>query len=121
MALHVLFSLVQGIEAVHALGQYHGDVHSQNILIQPRGVRFDLKLVDFFDWGKPARYKQQQDVINTIEVFGECLGGRKHLRELPDEVRYICSALRQDVIKRRFPSMTHLRQHLEHFAWQTVL
>src|SRR5690606_27098750 len=35
-ALHVLYNLARGLEAVHVLGQYHADVHTENILIQPR-------------------------------------------------------------------------------------
>ena len=49
-ALHVLYNLVRGLEAVHDLRQYHADVHSQNIMIKPCGVRFELKIVDFYDW-----------------------------------------------------------------------
>ena len=33
--LHVLYHLAKGIEAIHALGHYHADVHTENILIKP--------------------------------------------------------------------------------------
>ncbi len=108
-ALHVLYNLVCGIEAVHALGEYHADVHTENILIQQRGVRYDLKLIDFYDWGRPTRAKQRQDILDTIQVFFDCLGGRDHTAKLPQELKYILAGPRQDVIFRRFPTMTRLR------------
>lgn len=120
-ALHVLYHLVRGLEAIHALGEYHADVHSQNILIRPMGVGFEVKLIDFYNWGKPARYKQQQDIMDTIRVFHECLGGREHYRNQPPEVRRICAGLRWKLVLQRFPTMTALRRHLEHFEWKTLL
>lgn len=121
LALHVLYNLVRGLEAVHMMGEYHSDVHSQNILIRPKGVRFELKLVDFYDWGPPRKYKQKQDVKDTIRVFHECLGGKKHYAALPQEVKYICAGLKSELMVKRFPSMTALRMHIENFKWTTTL
>lgn len=120
-ALHVLYHLVRGLEAVHAVGEYHADVHSQNILIHPRGVRFDLKLIDFYDWGRPARYKQQQDIRDAVYIFYECLGGQRHYANLPDEIRHICAGLKRSLLLQRFPTMTALRQHLETFEWTRII
>jgi len=120
-ALHVLYHLVRGLEAVHAVGEYHADVHSQNILIQPTGVGFEIKLVDFYDWGRPTRYKQHQDIMDCIRVFHECLGGVKHYGKQPPEVRAICKGLQRRLVLKQFPTMTALRQHLENFEWSTML
>lgn len=117
VALHVFYHLVRGLEVIHALGEYHADVHSQNILIQPRGVRFDMKLVDFYDWGKPTRYKQRQDIMDAVRVFYECLGGREHYARQPVEIRHICAGLRRDLVLKRFKTMTSLRKYLETFEW----
>ncbi len=117
-ALCVLHDLVRGLEVIHALGEYHADVHSQNILIRPMGVRFDIKLIDFYDWGKPTRYKQRQDIMDCVRLLHECIGGRVHYGGQPDAVRYICAALRRDRVLKRFPTMTALRKHLETFEWQ---
>lgn len=117
MALHLLYQLVLGLEEVHAVGEYHADVHSENILVQPRGVRFHLKLFDFYNWGRHARYKQSQDILDSIGVFSEVLGGKVWVARLPEEIRYICGAERSNVILRRFPNMTTLRMHLETFDW----
>ena len=50
----MLYSLACGLEQIHSLGEYHLDVHSENVLIEPHGIRFNLKRIDFYDWGKPA-------------------------------------------------------------------
>ncbi|MEX0655362.1 MAG: protein kinase [Phycisphaeraceae bacterium] len=117
LALHVLYNLARGLEAVHALGEYHADVHTENILIRPLGVRFELKLIDFYDWGKPARYKQQQDIVDTIRVFYDCLGGQRYYAKQPAEIRYICTGLQRKRLLQRFPTITILRRHLENFPW----
>lgn len=121
VALHVLYQLVLGLQPIHRAGEYHGDVHTGNIVVEPRGVGFDLKLVDFYDWGKPKRYKQQQDILDTIAVFHECLGGREHYAKLPPEMKHICAGMRHSLILKRFPNMGRLRQHLEDFSWETVV
>ncbi len=120
-ALSVLYHLARGLEAVHALGEYHADVHSRNILIRPSGVRFEIKLVDFYNWGPPTRYKQRQDVMDCVRVFYECLGGQRHYARQPPEVRHVCVALRRKQVLKRFPAITALRKHLETFEWQTML
>lgn len=120
-ALHVLYNLVRGLEAVHALGEYHADVHTENILIQPSGIRFTLKLIDFYDWGKPARYKQRQDVRDCTNVFLDCLGGRPGYSKSPPEARYIVANRNRRTLDKRFPTLTALRRHLEGFCWETML
>ena len=121
MALHVLYALVRGLEAIHILGEYHADVHSQNILIQPKGITFDVKLVDFYDWGRPVAYKQRQDIWDTVKLFMECLGGRSRYARLAPELKHIVAGGRRSLIFKRFPTMTALRQHLDSFQWKTLL
>lgn len=120
VAMHVFYALACGIESIHQAGEYHSDVHTENILVKPRGVSFDVKLIDFYDWGKPTRYKQQQDIIDSIRVFYDCLGGQRHYARQPDPIRYICAGLQRKRIQQRFPTMTDLRRHLERFEWHTL-
>jgi len=121
LALHVLYNLVRGLECIHDAGQYHADVHSQNILIKARGVRFDLKLIDFFEWGRTTRSKQKQDIRDTIAVFYECLGGKPFYRRQSPEIKYIISGMRRQLMLERFPTITALRRHLESFEWETMV
>lgn len=120
LALHFLYHLARGLEAVHAVGEYHADIHSHNLLIRPRGIGFQLKLFDFYNWGRRAKYKQGQDIVDAIKVFHECLGGAKHYPKLPAEIRYICCGLKRSLILKRFPSISALRLHLETFDWQSL-
>lgn len=120
-ALHVLYNLARGLETIHVLGEYHADVHTENILIQPRGIQFALKLIDFYDWGRPARYKRQQDLSDTVRVFYDCLGGAKAYSRLPPECKFIIAGLKRKLIHKRFPTATDLRRHLETFEWTSRL
>jgi hypothetical protein len=120
LALHFLYHLARGLEAVHAVGEYHADIHSHNLLIRPQGIGFQLKLFDFYNWGRRAKYKQGQDIIDSIKVFHECLGGAAHYTKLPPEVRYICGGLKQSLILKRFPTISALKLHLETFDWTSL-
>ena len=92
-------------------------MHSANILIEPRGVSFELKLIDFYDWGRCASWKQQQDITDAVNVFYECLGAKVWYADQPPEIKYICAGLKRSLILKRFPTMTVLRQHLASFSW----
>ncbi|MHC4752911.1 MAG: protein kinase domain-containing protein, partial [Planctomycetota bacterium] len=48
-ALHLLHALAIGMEPIHYLGEYHGDIHSDNILVKRVGIGFEVHLLDFFD------------------------------------------------------------------------
>ena len=119
-ALHLLYQLVRGLEAVHAVGEYHADVHSQNIMVQPRGVSFNLKLIDFYNWGERTRSKQNQDIVDAVRVFYEALGGQRLYASQSPEIRNICAGLQRTLILKRFPTMSSLRNHLESFEWETL-
>jgi len=116
-ALHLFYRLVRGLETVHAVGEYHGDVHSQNIMVQPIGIGFHLKLIDFYNWGPHTRGKQREDIVDAITVFHEILGGKRHYARQGPEVRHICAGLQATRILKRFPTMSALRNHLETFEW----
>jgi serine/threonine protein kinase len=117
-ALHLLHTLVVGLEEIHRRREYHGDLHDRNVLVERRGIRFDVKTVDFYKWGRPDRNNMQEDVIQVVQLLYDAVGGRKHYARQPDEIKRICLGLRRDLIKRRFPTATHLRHHLETFPWE---
>lgn len=115
VALTILHRLASGLEDIHACGEYHADVHAENILIRQIGVDFELKLIDFYDWGRPSRAKQQNDILESVRVLYDMIGGAAAYRTAPVEVREICRGLRHDLILRRFPTIAALRSHLEEF------
>ena len=120
MALNLLQTLVEGLEEVHLAGEYHADVHTENIMVQPRGVGFEIKLIDFYEWGRTTRAKQQQDILDAVRVFYDMLGGRRMYRRLPDEAKYIIAGLQTRHILKRFPTMAELSGYLSTFEWHTL-
>ena len=112
-ALHLLYSLVNGLEQIHRRKEYHGDIHSSNILVLPRGIFFDVKLVDFYNLGKSTAAHRRDDILGLVQLLYEMVGGQRHYARQPDEVKKICRGLRHGLIRESFPTAGHLRRHLE--------
>lgn len=117
-ALHVLYALARGIAPIHARGEYHGDIHEDNIMIRRQGIDFDVKLVDFFDLGKPTRRKIYKDVLNLVMVFHTIVGGRANYRNQPKVVKDIIRGLKDSLILDRFSSAGDIQRHLENLKWE---
>jgi tRNA A-37 threonylcarbamoyl transferase component Bud32 len=116
-ALHVLYALARGIAPIHARGEYHGDIHDENIIIRRQGIGFELKLIDFFDLGRPGRSKIHKDVLNMVEVFHTIVGGRERYARQPKVVKDIVRGLKDSLILQRFQSAGDLQRHLENLQW----
>jgi tRNA A-37 threonylcarbamoyl transferase component Bud32 len=116
-ALHVLYALVKGIAPIHARGEYHGDIHDDNIMIRRQGITFEVKLLDFFDLGRPTRSKIHKDVLNLIQVFHTIIGGRQHYAKQPRVVKDIIRGLKDSLILDRFKSAGDIQRHLESLEW----
>lgn len=117
-ALHVLYVLAKGIAPIHARGEYHGDIHDDNIMIRRQGIGFEVKLLDFFDLGRPGKDKIRKDVLNLIEVFYAIVGGRAHYAKQPKVVRNIIRGQRDTLILERFQSAGDIQRHLEMLEWE---
>jgi RIO-like serine/threonine protein kinase len=116
-ALHVLYTLTKGIAPIHARGEYHGDIHDDNIMIRRAGIGFDVKLLDFFDLGAPTRSKIHKDVLNLVEVFHTIVGGRKLYAKQPPVVKNVIRGLKDSLILERFSSAGDIARHLEALEW----
>lgn len=116
-AVHLLHALAVGMEAVHHAGEYHGDLHAENIIISRYGLGFDLKLLDMFHWAYPKRENIQDDICDMIRLFYDALGGQRHYAKQPDAVKSICCGLKRSLILKRFRSTSHLREYLENMVW----
>lgn len=116
-ALHVLYVLAKGIAPIHARGEYHGDIHDDNIMIRRQGIGFEVKLLDFFDLGRPSRAKIQKDVLNLVEVFHTIVGGREVYGCQPRVVKDIIRGLKDSLILQRFSSAGDIQRHLETLQW----
>ncbi len=117
-ALHLLHAMASGLEMIHRMGEYHGDVHSNNVLVMRKGIRFTVKLIDFFHWGAPGPSQVREDVIQLVGVLHEIVGGATWYRKQPREIKAICCGRRRGLITKRFPTAGHLREYLETFRWE---
>ncbi len=117
MAMHLLHALAKGIECIHAQGDYHGDLHSDNVIVQRVGLGFELKLLDMFHWGAPSARNVQDDVLDLVRIFHESLGGRAHYAKQPHEVKAICCGLKPSLILKKFKTAGKLRAFLETMEW----
>ena len=112
-ATHLLYALATGIRCVHGLGEYHGDLHTDNIIVQRFGLEFELKLLDMFYRGSTRKEYMHDDLIDLIHVYREALGGAKYYSRQSAAVKYICCGLRRGLILKKFRSVRHLCHHLE--------
>ncbi len=119
-ALHLFYSLVVGVEQIHFQGEYHGDIHSDNIMVKRHGLGFDVRLLDFFDLGRPSRLKMQRDVLFLVDVLYEIIGGANGYRHTDEVVRQIICGRKHSLILKKFSSAGDLRLALENLDWSTV-
>ncbi len=117
-AVHLLHALAAGIELIHNVGEYHGDLHTDNVIVLRHGLGFELKLLDMFSWGSPNAENIQHDVFDLIRIFYDALGGQRWYRRQPQEVKDICKGLKRSLIAREFRSAGQLCQYLEMMEWQ---
>lgn len=116
-AVHLLHNLAAGVEQIHHAREYHGDLHTDNILVRRRGISFDVKLIDMFYSGAPSAEHIRDDVRQLIVIFHELLGGARHYQRFPRPVKSICCGLRRSLIAQKFRTAGQLREYLETIEW----
>ncbi len=118
--IHLLYALAKGIECIHAMGEYHGDLHSDNIIVQRFGLSFELKLLDLYHWGVPTKANIQEDVCDMIRIFYDALGGQKTYARHPPEIKQIICGLKRSLIRGKFRTAGDLRAHLETMEFNRI-
>ena len=116
-ALHLLYSLVVGVHSIHEHNEYHGDLHTENIIISKHGLHFDVKLVDLLSINQSKRDNRKIDIVSLVHIFYEVLGGKKHYAKQSDEVKAICCGLKTSLILKKFKTINDLRAHIENIEW----
>ena len=116
-ALHLLYALAVGMEPVHYMGEYHGDIHSDNIMVSRRGMGFDVHLLDFFSLSRSIREKVQWDVFDMINVLYEMIGGDDGYRKAGPAIRHIIKGRKHSLIRQEFKTAGQLRLGLENLSW----
>ena len=116
-ACHLLYALIDGVKDIHQLREYHGDLHTSNIIVHRYGLGFTLKLIDFYHWDTPQKENIREDIVDTIKIFYDALGGAKRYAKQPDAVKYICCGLKRGLILKKFPTAMSLKDHLTSMRW----
>jgi len=120
-AIHLLYSMVVGLESIHLHGEYHGDLHVENIMIKRFGLAFDLKIIDLHHWGDSKKDNRDEDIIKVIRIFYDILGGAKHYKKMSPSLKYIICGLKRSLILSRFKNVSMLRYHLESMDWSDAI
>jgi len=116
-AIHLLHALIVGIEEIHHLREYHGDLHTDNIIVRRYGLGFDLKLLDMFHWSAPKKQNIQDDICDLIRIFYDAIGGAKYYPKQPSTEKNICCGLKRSLILKKFKTARQLREYLETLRW----
>ena len=116
--LHLLHELALGVEEIHRVREYHGDLHGDNIIVRRKGLSFNVKVVDMYDWGAPTAENIRDDVCDLVRIFYDSIGGARTYRKQSPGVKYIVSGLKRSLITRKFRTAGHLRRHIETMEWE---
>jgi serine/threonine protein kinase len=116
--LHLLHALAKGMEGIHNAREYHGDLHTGNIIIRRFGISFDLKVLDMYHYGPAQATDFHDDVCDLIRIFYDAIGGPAKYASHPPQVKAICCGLKRSLILRKFRTAGQLRQSLETLEWK---
>lgn len=116
-ALHVLYALTKGVAQMHYLKEYHGDLHTGNVIVVSRGLQYDLKLLDTYYYGASSRQKMAQDVLFIAAILHEITGGARHYKNQPPVIKSICKGLKHALITKQFKNAIELQSYLEQITW----
>lgn len=116
--LHLLHALAKGIEEIHLMKEYHGDLHTGNVIVQRHGLSFVLKLVDMYHWGAATKETIRQDVFDLVRIFYDVTGGAKAYPKQPQAVKDVCCGLKSSLMAKKFKTAGQLRVYLENLEWK---
>lgn len=116
-AMHLLHALAKGIAIIHNLREYHGDLHTDNVIVRRYGLGFDIKLIDMIQWQAPRPDNIQDDVCDLIRIFYDAIGGQRHYAKQAPEVKEICCGLKRSLILQKFRTAGRLCEYLETTPW----
>jgi serine/threonine protein kinase len=117
-ALHLVYAMACGLEQIHRLREYHGDLHEGNVLVMRQGIFFNVRLLDFYNQGPPSAARIREDAVELVRLLYETVGGRERYATQPVEIKRICRGMRRDLIERDFATARHVREFIESFEWK---
>ncbi len=118
LSLQLIHTILLGLEFMHSKKILHGDLHSDNIIVNRYGLGFKIKILDMHHWGNSCKVNSFDDIYETIQILYECLGGKKTYANHPQPIKDICMGLKKSLITKKFRNATALRVHLENIVWE---
>jgi serine/threonine protein kinase len=116
-ALHILYDLTKGLEVIHSKNDYHGDLHTSNILINRKGLGFNIKLIDFHKQPGTKKELMRDDIVDLINIFFDILGGASKYSKHKPQIKSIIMGRKKSLILKKFPKVSDLRIYLENLQW----
>ena len=116
-AVHLLHQLCVGMQEIHESGDYHGDLHAENIIVSRLGLTYQLKVLDFLHNTMGMRENQRADILDLVRLFYDVLGGQKHYAKQPKLVKDVCKGLKSGLILQKFKTVKQLRYFIENQDW----
>ncbi len=116
-ALHLLHALASGIADIHRAREYHGDLHTENVIVRRHGLGYQIKLIDLYPWGAPKHENIQGDVCDLVRLFYDTLGGARRYAHHRAQIKSICCGLKRSLILRKFKTAGQLCDYLENISW----
>jgi serine/threonine protein kinase len=115
--LHLLHALAYGMESIHQKREYHGDLHTENIIVRRYGISFDIKLLDLYHYGPATATDFHDDVCDLVRIFYDAIGGPDRYARQPHVVKDICRGLKRSLILQQYRTAGQLRHYLETMTW----
>jgi len=117
-ALHLLYALARGLETIHERREYHGDLHSENVLLRRVGLGFQIRFIDIYHRDQPKTLSIQDDVCDLIRLFYDALGGRRYYAKHRPEIKQICCGLKRTLILKKYRTAGQLARYLDTMKWR---
>ena len=116
-ALHLLWALTVALQPIHARREFHGDLHTGNVLVQRLGIGFKVKLIDIFEDDRSKAASIHDDVVDLIRIFYDAMGGPRRYANHPRQIKQICKGLKRTLILDQFRTAGQLQRYLEEMRW----
>jgi serine/threonine protein kinase len=115
--LHLLHALVMGLDAIHAMSEYHGNITPENIIVKRKGIGFQVKLINMSLEDLPVNRTITEDVVNLVRIFSNFVTPPKHSAKIPDGVKLLYNNFKPARIGERFRNAGALKRYLETMLW----
>jgi len=114
---HLFYAIAKGLEKIHDSKEYHGDLHSDNVMIKQVGMGFEVRFLDFYNWGASFSEMRKADIIDLVRLLYEILGGQKFYSKQPKFIKEIICGQKTNIITKKFKAVADVRRFLESINW----